>query len=335
MGSGPAAVWIIGGANVDIKARSVGPFLAGTSNAGRVHRAFGGVARNIAENLGRLGWRPRLISAVGWDEEGATLLTNASAAGVDTRHVVRLRGIPTGRYVALLGGDGELIGAVADMSAVEGLELGCIPLAEMRAGDVAVIDANLSADTCARLLAACREAGVMTFVEPVSAPKAKRLAASLAYVDVMTPNVDELAALLGNVGDTQSAGLDGWSGVSPAAAREMIADGAARLCRGGCGATLVTCGALGACLVEGDAEPQWFPAQKRVVLDVTGAGDALTAGVLHGYLLGDALASAMPYGMALAAWTVATPGAVVDTLTRESLEAARLTYIAERELFEE
>lgn len=334
MSSRAAAVWVIGGANVDFKARSAGSFLAGTSNPGRVHRAFGGVARNVAENLGRLGWRPKLVSAVGADEDGETLLANAFAAGVDVRHTVRVRGTSTGRYVALLSGDGELIGAVADMSAVEGLELARIPHADMRAGDVAMIDANLSTAACAPLLAACREAGVTTFVEPVSAEKSRRLAASLPYIDVITPNGDELAALLEDVRGIRLVGPAGWSEMAPAVAREVIADGAAMLCQAGCGATLVTCGALGACLVEGNAEPLWFPAQKRAVLDVTGAGDALMAGVLHGCLLGEVLALAMPYGMALAALTVGTAGAVVDTLTRESLEAERLTYIAGREWFE-
>ena len=370
MGSGAAAVWVIGGANVDVKARSMGAFLAGTSNPGSVHGAFGGVARNVAENLGRLGWRPRLVSAVGTDHDGEALLAHASVAGVDVSHVARVHGAATGRYVALIAGDGELVGAVADMSTVEGLELTGIPIADMRAGDVAVVDANLSAAACAGLLPACRCAGVTTFVDPVSAAKARRLAGSLAYVDVLAPNVDELAALLEDVADAPLAGrtaLAGWSEMQPDCARGLIADGAARLCRAGCRAVVVTCGPLGACLVEGAAEARWFTAQKRAVLDVTGAGDALMAGVLHGYLggcqtgdrngrrgdvragspdgergrrtsghlSGARLPSAMLYGMALAGLTVGVAVAVADTLTRESLEAARMEYIVERELFGE
>lgn len=310
---------------MDIEARATSDFVAGASNPGSVRYAFGGVARNVAENLGRLGWRPRLVSAVGADEDGEALLAQALAAGIEIRHVARLAGVATGRYSALLAGDGELIGAVADMAVVEGVEFASVPLREMRPGDVAMIDANLNAVACALLLAACHKQGVTTFVEPVSAAKAKRLVGSMPRIDVLTPNVDELAALLGEGPDTA---LARWTELAPPEARRVIAQSAARLCRGGCAAVIVTCGAFGACLATGDAKPQWFPAQKSTVQDVTGAGDALLAGVLHGYLNGQSLQSAMPYGMALAGLTVGALGAVVNTLTRERLEAARLHYLA-------
>jgi pseudouridine kinase len=50
-----AKVIVIGGANVDIKGRSSGAFIGGTSNPGDVMVSVGGVGRNIAENLARLG----------------------------------------------------------------------------------------------------------------------------------------------------------------------------------------------------------------------------------------------------------------------------------------
>ncbi len=320
-----AAVWVIGGANADIKARSAATFVAGTSNPGSVHYAFGGVARNVAENLGRLGWRPLLVSAIGVDGEGETLLAHAIAAGIDIRYVDRVEGAPTGRYIALLADDGELIGAVADMAALEQADRPLAALRDMRSGDVAMIDANLRASTFSFLLSACREQGVTTFVEPVSVSKSKRVVGSMPYIDVLTPNVDELAALLGEGSNTP---LAKWMELEPLQARTVIENSAARLCQRGCATVIVTCGATGACLVARDEKPQWFPAQKTNVQDVTGAGDALTAGVLHGFLEGLSLAAAMPYGMALAGLTVGHEGAVVSTLSRKLLEAQRVQYLA-------
>lgn len=324
MRSRTAAVWVIGGANVDIKARSAESLVMGTSNPGSVHRALGGVARNVAENLGRLGWRPVLVSAVGEDADGDALLACAAGAGIDTRFVDRVRGMATGRYVALLGSGGELIGAVADMAIVEGAELPPAALRDMRPGDVAMIDANLRDSTFSSLIAACRERGVATFVEPVSVAKAARVAHSLSDIDVLTPNVDELAALLGN---GSASGLEKWAESEPAQARAMIVDNAVLLCKRGCAAVIVTCGAMGACLATAGERPVWFPAVETDVQDVTGAGDALTAGVLHGFMEGLRLAEAMPYGMALAGLTVGSAGAVVSNLSRERLEALRLRYL--------
>ena len=97
-------VVVVGGANVDIKARSTAALVGGTSNPGTVVRMPGGVGRNVAENLARLGSRVALVSTVGSDPDGDWLLEETAAAGVDVSSV--LRGGRTGRYVALLDANG-------------------------------------------------------------------------------------------------------------------------------------------------------------------------------------------------------------------------------------
>ena len=62
---------MVGGANVDVIARSHGPFVPGTSNPGSTHSSAGGVGRNIAANLGRLGVPTVLIAAFGDETSGA------------------------------------------------------------------------------------------------------------------------------------------------------------------------------------------------------------------------------------------------------------------------
>ena len=46
---------VIGGTNIDIKAKAAASFIPGTSNPGDVTFTPGGVARNISHNLGSLG----------------------------------------------------------------------------------------------------------------------------------------------------------------------------------------------------------------------------------------------------------------------------------------
>jgi len=60
-------VVVIGGINVDIKSRVDAPLVMATSNPGTTTVTAGGVGRNIAESLARLGVRTSLISAVGDD----------------------------------------------------------------------------------------------------------------------------------------------------------------------------------------------------------------------------------------------------------------------------
>ena len=74
-------VAVIGGANIDIHGKSNDTLQERDSNPGQVHTSAGGVARNIAENLARLGVDCRLITAVGKDHHGQMLLRLARDAG--------------------------------------------------------------------------------------------------------------------------------------------------------------------------------------------------------------------------------------------------------------
>ncbi|XP_048158313.1 pseudouridine-metabolizing bifunctional protein C1861.05-like isoform X3 [Corvus hawaiiensis] len=67
---------VIGGINVDFIAKAQNPDIlgGGQTNAGRVRRTFGGVGRNLADCLSRLGQAPLLLSAVGKDEHLESVL---------------------------------------------------------------------------------------------------------------------------------------------------------------------------------------------------------------------------------------------------------------------
>ena len=112
----------IGAAHVDAKARLIGEAHLATSNPARVVRTPGGVAGNVARNLGRLGLPVSLFSIIGDDAEGRALLGELHAASVDTAGVLRSAGPPTASYLAVLDRDGRLIVAAADMEIYEALD---------------------------------------------------------------------------------------------------------------------------------------------------------------------------------------------------------------------
>ena len=60
-----AHIVCIGGANIDRKLRSEQVLQMGTSNPATLSETPGGVARNVAENLARLGASVQLLTAVG------------------------------------------------------------------------------------------------------------------------------------------------------------------------------------------------------------------------------------------------------------------------------
>ena len=116
-----APVLVVGAAGVDIVGRLEGELQSGTSNPAKIRFSFGGVARNVAENLARLGQPVRLITAIGCGRYGDQLLTQLETAGVDVDAVLRTADFSTGSYLAILGETGELQYALDDMHAAEAL----------------------------------------------------------------------------------------------------------------------------------------------------------------------------------------------------------------------
>lgn len=306
----PGAV-VIGGANMDLKARSRSRATHHTSNPGHGSMAPGGVARNIAENLGRLGNRVHLVSVVGRDALGETLLSHTASAGVRVEHVARTDR-PTGTYTAVLDADGELIVAIADMDATA--ELGPDQLQAARdviaTAGVLVIDGNLGPDALEHALDL--SGSVRTIFEPVSVPKAAGLKDVLdGRIHAVTPNRDELAALTD----------------LPTRTDKQVRTAAAALHARGIELVWIRLGERGSLLVTSD-ELVEIPAVPTVVEDVTGAGDAMLAAFCHVLLEGGSAETAARFGHAAAALTVASPHTVRPDLTprliRSALDSAAL-----------
>ncbi|WNE94559.1 PfkB family carbohydrate kinase [Streptomyces luomodiensis] len=309
------AVVVIGGANVDIKVRSLAPVAYRTSNPGRSHTSPGGVARNVAENLARLGTPTHLIAAVGQDPAGERLLTETQAAGVRVEHVHR-GPHPTGTYTAVLDADGELVVAIADMAATDALSPEHLHRARDLIGHAGllVLDGNLSPRTLSYVLDIASATGVRTLIDPVSVPKAALLAPLFAArrpVFTVTPNVAELAALTGR-------DLAGTAGGDDRELLRAVAD----LHERGVRHVWVRLGARGSLLSTEGADRVPLDAPPAEVQDVTGAGDAMLGAFAHALLTGADPAGAARYGHAAAALTVATPATVRPDLTPRLIEDA-------------
>lgn len=294
-----AAVLVVGGANVDVIARSAAPFVTGTSNPGNTHSSAGGVGRNIAANLGLLGVPTMLIAAFGNDTFGRRMEDETRCAGVDLSHAVQLP-MPSGSYLAMLDADGELVGAVSDMTATESLMPEHVPETVVAAASYIVVDTNLSTAVLEHVCRAAASHGVPVVLDPVSDLKARRVLPVLGAVPVhtITPTRSELAALSGE------SDLD--SGV-----RALHAAGIARV--------WVREGAEGSTLFV-DGSTVRIPAIPAAVRDVTGAGDAMCAAYVQGLTTGLDDATAAAHGAAAAYLTVTSDFTVRPDLCPELVE---------------
>lgn len=271
------SVACVGAANLDRKLRSLAPLALSTSNPARQTESFGGVARNIAETLVRLGTPAALFTATGNDSAGAALLAHAQELGIDVGGALRLDGMASGAYTAVLDDDGELVVALADMALYEELTPGFVAAraARLAAAALVVADLNLPLATVESLIEHGRhdEAPPLVLVA-VSGPKMARLPRDLAGVRLLILNQGELEVRAGRPLATLAA--------IEAAMEGLLADGVRDLIvTRGCDGVLYTSGGAVAHLA---AEPS-----PDGIVDATGAGDAFAAAVCWS-LLQDGLA---------------------------------------------
>ena len=286
-------VLALGGANMDITAMAAHVLTPGESIPGRVRHAPGGVARNVAENLARLGHAVRLISAVGDDLLGQSLLQGTGRAGVDVSNCLVLPGHASSSYVSLHGVDGEMALAVNDMEILHALspERLAPRVMMVQEAQALVLDCNLSEAALAWVFAQPRQGPV--FADAVSSIKAQRLRPWLAQLHTLKLNRAEAQTLCG----MEVASLE----QAHAAAAWFVQQGVRTLS--------LSLGELGLCWHSATGARGLQAAIKVKAVNASGAGDALLAGLVHAHLAGWPLAQAMPFASACAALTMQSESA--------------------------
>ncbi|XP_037462455.1 pseudouridine kinase-like isoform X3 [Triticum dicoccoides] len=188
---------IIGGMVLDIHAKPSVPPHPGTTVPGMVKYIGGGVARNIAECMAKLGTQPLMISAIGDDMAGNFLLKYWKLAGLCTDGILQVPDITTPVVSNVFDGNGELFAGVASVQAVETF---LTPswiyqfYRRISTAPLLMLDANLSPES---LQAACKayESGVPVLFEPVSVVKSSRIAPIAEHITCTSPNEIELIAM--------------------------------------------------------------------------------------------------------------------------------------------
>ncbi|MFN8483519.1 MAG: carbohydrate kinase family protein [Anaerolineae bacterium] len=298
-------VVVIGAASVDVKGRALEALAPMTSNPGRVQLSIGGAARNIAENLARLGIDTVLLSVIGGDAFGQTILTHTAEAGVNVEYVMVSGADPSGAYMALLDEEGRLIVALDEMSAMEELTPDFIEAHKglLYGADMLIFDGNLPIETMAVLTEFAHLEGIPVCVDPTSVTLAPGIVPFLDRIDLFMPNLAEAQVFC----DCEARG-----------GREAITT-ARRLVQLGVDTAVIALGADGVAWASSD-ESGWIPAFPiDEVVDTVGAGAALTAGVVFGLLNDVPLDEAVRLGASAAALTLQSPETVRSDLSLDLL----------------
>lgn len=300
----------IGGAHIDRAAQLLEPHIAAASNPAQIREMVGGGAFNAARNAKMLNaGSVGIMSIRGGDGAGQTVedaidkarLADLSGTFID-------RNTPT--YTSILDVSGELVTAIADMALYDtGFDRQVKRLegrSEIAAAKYLLIDANLPSTA---IESAMEVATGPSFAMCISPAKAKRLLPFIDQFYAVFLNRRELASLTENAAVEEQIALLAKIG----AQRAVITNGAEEV------------------LVWEDGSTIAFKVPKvEQLVDVTGAGDALTGATIASMLSDPSLPirDCVTYGIAAAQMTLQIKGPVCDAIATSDIETLRNNVIA-------
>jgi len=321
--------------------------LNGGTHGGSVRSSHGGVGRNVASALAKLGQEPRLISAVGEDREGRDIVKEGSEAGVDTQMVIVDKNGSTAAYTAILDSNGDCQFGVGDMG-LHGLvtpEYIRSKMKQICCSNLVVCDGNVDERTIDELLKICSIYDIPFFYEPTDIRKATKPLVSSHHSSMTycSPNLNELISMISllpfptqQLSTVSLANVDEQVSIISAAAIQLLKHyklSVILVTLSECGVVLVRTGqhtsplpVRGSCNTKHEGiSAVWYPCNSpcESVVSVSGAGDCLTAGFIAGVLKGLDQAGAVAAGMQAARLSCSFSAAVPDILHQNIIDWSR------------
>ena len=291
-------VVIVGGSVIDLFLYPHQKMNLFDSNPGYLKKSLGGVGRNIAENLARLGIGTTLITPLGQDDYRNMILKQAAQIGLQ---VIPIEIKETPLYVSIINEHGEDLVGVALMD-----EIASVTHEEIMGhqkilddAELIILDTNLSVDLMGYLLKRYQH---KTYVDAISGQKASKLKPFLPFIHTLKVNLIE-AKMIAEFGDDTFDGLDRLS-------HFFIEQGVKEI--------FITLGEKGVYYANTDIALYRSSVPIKVI-NSTGAGDAFFSGVIYATIHHK---DNISYGIANACLNLIDPHAVSKTLSSIKLEEA-------------
>ena len=303
MTSNKSYVVVFGASVVDIFGFSNKKYRPYNSTPGRVRMSFGGVCRNIAENLARVNVNTKFISIVGDDEKGRSMLEHSVVYGYDMSESLILENSGTPTYLAILNEMGEMVSGISDMSAIDEMTF------EFIDSKTEIIEGSeylfLDADSPKNLEYILNKfSGKTKFIlDPVSAEKAISIKHLLKHFHTIKPNRYEAEVLLNmqinNDEDLVRAG-DYFLDI-------------------GIKNVFISLDCEGVFYTDG-AQYIKVKADNVDVCNVTGAGDSFVAGLGYGYMNSLSIVETIKTSMAMSIIAILSDETINPDLSADLIE---------------
>ena len=283
-----SSLLVIGASVIDIFGFSKKKYRQYNSTPGKVKLSYGGVCRNVAENMARIGVKNKFISILGDDENGYNMIEHSKKIGYDMSDSLIIKGQSTPTYLAILDENGEMVSAIADLKIIDALDKEFLERkAELiRNATYTVLDSDNPEVMEYLLTTYGKETNFI--LDPVSAAKAEGITHLVKYFHTIKPNRHEAEVLAGfpinNDEDLRKA-CEYFLGL-------------------GVKNVFISLDEDGIYYTDGEI---WGKTKAINVLvkNVTGAGDSFVAGIGYGYMNNLSMKDIVKFAIAMSTITIA------------------------------
>lgn len=180
-------VLVIGGSNMDIQGFPNHDLKLHDSNMGTIKLSHGGVGRNIAENAARLNLNTKLITALGDDIYGKSILDHALEISLNMKDSLIDPRLSTSTYLSILDSSHDMHVAINAMESIHALDLKFIERKKqvIQKASLLILDTNLDQVVIEKIV---EYASCPIFVDTVSSIKALKIKNILSKIDTLKPN---------------------------------------------------------------------------------------------------------------------------------------------------
>lgn len=264
----------------------------GDPGAKPVQKFNGGIARNVAENLGWIGLQPHLITLMTPDKRSEAVAAELAAAGVEVSAKYVNPGTGIYRAFARMG---EIVEYDIKQPLIERLNWRFV---RERIGAVShlVVETGLDRSMMHELLSHCRSHRIRVYGIPTRVHEipADQQLAIISGLDCVIMNRTEAEAILSRRIPTREAAMEAVTVLQ----------------RKGVLQVAITLGQDGTAAADTGCPPAIYATAPAGVVNALGCGDAFTAAFVAASAAGHGFCAAIEAGLELAKRTVEVPGPV-------------------------
>ena len=297
-------ILVLGASIVDIFGFCGRSYAQRDSIPGHVKVSFGGVCRNIAENLARVGVKTEFISILGDDENGKAILEHSKRLGYNMENSVLLEGESTPTYMAILNQNGEMESAVVDMDSLNKMTPSFIDEKREVFENSEYVVVGSDGPELLEYILKKYEGKCKFILDPVSAKKAEEIRHLIKYFHTIKPNRFETEALCGfKIESDEDLRKAGRFFIEQGVKNVFISldsDGIYYITSEGEEGTLACCEAIN-------------------VKNVTGAGDSFVAGIGYGYMNNLSIKDTLKYAVAMSIITITHEETINPKMSHEAV----------------